>query len=314
MDNNNKKMKNNSWEKLGLCYRVKGKFPWNKTHGALPVAVNLYSDIYRIFFATRDSENKSSIASVDININNPKKIINRSLKLLIIPGFYGFFDDRGALPSCVVNSGKDLYLYYSGWNSSKIDPVFYPSIGLAISRDNGKTFKKYSNAPIMARSKFDPCFSVSPFVINENGKWKMWYVSCFKWEKKNKKLQSLYHIKYAESEDGIHWNQSGRVCISLKKGETNIARPCVMKDDGIYKMWYCYERGNGYRIGYAESEDGLKWKRKDNIIKIDLSLTGWDSQMMAYPYVIKHKDNFYMFYNGNNYGKDGFGVAKLIVN
>jgi predicted GH43/DUF377 family glycosyl hydrolase len=306
-------MKNNNWKKLGLIYRPEGKLLWNKTHGALPVAINLREDIYRILFATRNDDNISSIASVDLDINNPQEIIKESKKPLIISGPQGFFDDRGALPSCIVKIKNDLYLYYSGWNSGKTDPIFYPSIGLAISKDNGNTFKKYSDAPIMSRGEFDPCFSVSPFVIKEGKCWKMWYVSCFKWEKRIDKWQSLYHIKYAESKDGICWRPTGKICIPLKKGETNIARPCVVKDNGLYKMWYSYEKGKGYRIGYAESKDGLNWIRKDDSIKIDLSQKGWDCQMMAYPYVIKHKNNFYMFYNGNNYGEDGFGIAKLVI-
>ena len=124
---------------------------------------------------------------------------------------------------------------------------------------------------------------------------------------------AYYHIKYAESEDGIHWVRKGIVCINFKyEGETRIARPCVIKEDGIYKMWYCYGFGSyGYKIGYAESEDGIKWERKDEEAGIDVSESGWDSEMICYPFVFKHKGRKYMLYNGNEYGKTGFGYAIL---
>jgi hypothetical protein len=75
-------------------------------------------------------------------------------------------------------------------------------------------------------------------------------------------------------------------------------------------MWYPYAI-DSYKIGFAESFDGLSWIRKDGDVGIDASSTGWDSKMLEYPYVFKHKDEFYMLYNGNNYGEDGFGLATL---
>jgi len=134
-----------------------------------------------------------------------------------------------------------------------------------------------------------------------------------KWVVENESPKPYYHLKYAESEDGIHWERKGIVCIDFKyEGETRIARPCVIKEDGIYKMWYCYAIGSGgYRIGYAESEDGIRWERKDEEAGIDVSESGWDSEMICYPFVFEHKGRKYMLYNGNEYGKTGFGYAIL---
>ncbi len=134
---------------------------------------------------------------------------------------------------------------------------------------------------------------------------------CVGWEIENGKLKHYYHIKYAESKDGINWERRGIVCIDFKsKDEYAIARPCVIKEDGIYRMWYSY-RGEGYRMGYAESTDGVVWKRKDEEAGIDVSESGWDSEMIEYAFVFSHKDKKYMLYNGNDYGKTGFGYAML---
>jgi hypothetical protein len=75
-------------------------------------------------------------------------------------------------------------------------------------------------------------------------------------------------------------------------------------------MWYSY-RGDAYKIGYAESCDGKKWERLDAQVGITTSASGWDSEMIEYPFVFDHKGHRYMLYNGNDYGRTGFGLAIL---
>ena len=98
-------------------------------------------------------------------------------------------------------------------------------------------------------------------------------------------------------------------CVDLTGPERNIARPCVVSDDGRYRMWYSYDSGCGYRIGYAESEDGLRWTRRDDRAGISPSATGWDSEAQAYPWVFSHDGTRFLLYNGNAFGRTGFGLA-----
>jgi hypothetical protein len=127
----------------------------------------------------------------------------------------------------------------------------------------------------------------------------------------NNSPKHKYHIKYAESEDGINWYRDKVVAIDYANdGEYAISRPSVIHDHECWRMWYSY-RGQSYRIGYAESADGIHWKRLDSQVGIDVSTTGWDSEMIEYPFVFDHKGQRYMFYNGNGYGKTGFGLAVL---
>jgi hypothetical protein len=188
---------------------------------------------------------------------------------------------------------------------------FYFYVGLAISDDGGETYRKVSAAPILERNEVDPYLTASPFVLIEGSIWRMWYVSSTGWELRNGRPQHYYHIKYAESCDGIEWERTGRVCINYKsKQEYAIARPCVVKDNGVYKMWYSH-RGDSYRVGYAESRDGLNWERKDEESGLEVSDEGWDSEMLAYPFVVDYRGCRYMLYNGNGYGKTGIGLAVL---
>lgn len=186
---------------------------------------------------------------------------------------------------------------------------YYPSIGLAISRDNGRSFSKYSQAPIIDRSNEEPFGMASPFVMFDDGKWRMWYASYRKWEIRNGEPWPKYEIRYAESEDGINWKLAGITCIGSEDQEA-VARPWIRKEGNTYRMWFSYrDNFQNYRIGYAESVNCLTWTRLPNLVGIDVSDTGWDSEMLEYPCVISHKDREYMFYNGNNFGEHGVGLA-----
>ena len=279
------------------------------SHAALPFA-DKYNDLYRVYFSGRDAKGRANIGYFNIDLDNPQKILYIVDQPIVSLGQRGSFDDNGLTTSWIVEKDGRKYQYYSGW-SLGISVPFYFYIGLALSEDGGKSYKKVSNAPILGRNQTDPYLTASPCVLIENGIWKMWYVSGTKWALENGVPKHYYHIKYATSLNGIDWEPKGIVCIDFKSpGEYAIARPCVLKEDGIYKMWYSY-RGHSYRIGYAESANGLTWERKDEEVGIEVSESGWDSEMICYPHVFKHNRQKYMLYNGNGYGKSGIGLAIL---
>jgi hypothetical protein len=209
---------------------------------------------------------------------------------------------------CIISVDQTKYLYFLGWNLGVTVP-WRNSIGLAISNNDSVNFVKYQKAPIIDRGPADP-YSVSyPAVLREDGVWKMWYGSNLAWGALQSEMAHV--IKYAESTDGIHWNRQNVIAIGFKNSnEYAISKPCVLKDQNKYKMWYSY-RGTAYRIGYAESEDGKVWERMDDNAGIDVSESGWDSEMIEYPCVFDYNGERYMLYNGNRYGKTGMGLAVL---
>jgi predicted GH43/DUF377 family glycosyl hydrolase len=313
MDDAGEKGLNMKWEKKGLIFRPNPSYDWMVSHASLPTPIHIESDIYRVYFSSRDESNRSHIGYVEVDINQPDKILHLSKAPALMPGPLGNFDDHGVYVGSILTHNKKIYLYYTGWNPGKDRPLFYASIGLAISKDGGKTFQRFSNAPILARSEHDPCSAMTPFVMIEGSVWRMWYVSGMKWEIVNERMQSYYNIKYAESRDGVKWDRRGVVCIDfIGKNETNIGHPWITKESNFYRMWYSYNRGKGYRIGYAESRDGVKWDRKDNKAGIYISKSGWDSEAIEHPRVFEHKGVKYMLYCGNNFGREGFGLAVAV--
>jgi predicted GH43/DUF377 family glycosyl hydrolase len=296
------------WERLGRVFCPSGQYAWMQTHAAIPVPLHLSGDLFRVYFGTRDGQNHTHIGYVEFDIKRPNNILHISSEHVLGPGPRGYFDDSGVYPGQIVEREQKLFMYFLGRNNG-VPPLYYMCIGLAVSEDHGKTFRRLFKSPLMGRSESDPWMVASPFVRNEGDRWRMWYLSGFKWDETGENPHSYYHIKYAESTDGIHWQRDGLVCIDLRRGETNIACPTVLKEGGTYKMWYSYVAGQGYRIGYAESSDGYAWTRKDDEVGIDVSPSGWDSQDMAYPYVFKYAGKKYMLYSGNSFGKEGFGLA-----
>ena len=296
------------WKKLGLIFDPREHCNWVTTHAWVPTPEVLTPNKCRVYFAGRNAENLSQLGAFLIDLNNPDRVFEVTQSPLITLGPLGSFDDSAILPSCIVNLGKNKLLYYVGWMQGKRVP-YYAAIGLAVSQDGGKSFKKQGKGPVLARNEIDPFFTASNYILIENGLWRMWYTSNTGWRASNGKAIPRYHIKYAESKDGIHWVRDGQVAIDFaEKGEYAVSRPWVLHKNDLYQMWYSF-RGESYRIGYAESKDGIKWDRKDDRVGMSVSDGGFDSEMMEYAAVVQHEIGEFMFYNGNNYGEQGIGLA-----
>ena len=298
-----------NWEKIGLIFQPT-KTWWNLTHAMIPTPHQIDGCRYRIYYSGRDEKNVSHIGFFEIDLNEPKKILTTSKKPVLSPGSRGCFDDNGVTPSSVVNVGIETYLYYIGWNPG-FNVRMHLFGGLAIMKDNEEVFHRFSEAPIIERNKINPYLNTAPFVLKTDSKWIMYYVSGVQWLEKN---LPQYNIQIATSLDGKNWIRDGKVAIDFKdKFETALARPWVLYDKNIYKMWFSFKSGikknDKYKLGYAESEDGITWRRIDSEVGITMSKTGWDSEMIEYASVIKYENEYFMFYNGNKYGYDGIGLA-----
>jgi len=296
------------WIKLGPVFSTDNNHPWMASHAANPVAEHLYENVFRLYFSCRDQDSRAHIGYAEVDIKPPFSVLKIAEEPLLAPGEIGTFDDSGVSLSCIRQISGRKFLYYLGWNLGVTVP-WRNSIGLAIYDPGTRTFQRHSKAPLLDRNDVDP-YSISyPFVLENGGIYRMWYGSNLRWGKDQEEMAHV--IKYAESDDALHWKRQGIIALNFKgESEYAMSRPCVLKEDGIYKMWYSY-RGASYRIGYAESRDGVEWERKDEEVGIDVSDSGWDSEMIEYPFVFDHDNERYMFYNGNGYGKSGVGLAVL---
>lgn len=296
------------WIKKGLIFAPQGQHEWVTTHAMLPIADRVEGDVYRIYFSGRDKQNRSLIGYVEVDMNEPSRILKLSERPVLGLGSLGAFDDNGVSPTWLVDRNGVKYLYYFGWNKGSSVRAAEVS-GLAISRDGGKTFERHSRAPVIDRTDSEPyLILVISCILIEGGVWRMWYDSVDRWQSPE---LPRYNIKYATSIDGISWTREGLVSVDYKHpDESRVSRASVLREDGIYKMWYCYAMGSGgYRMGYAESADGIRFERMDDAVGLNISAEGWDSEMVCYPHVFVHNGRKMMLYCGNGYGRSGFGYA-----
>ena len=302
------------WKKLGRVFCANGQNDLMHTGGRTPVPLHLGGDRYRLYFASYDSAGRGRIFSLELDLADPQRVENLVTEPIIDLGNVGYYDDNGIIPSWLVETDGKIFLYTIGF-SIKNKLIFDAATGLAISEDGGQSFRKL-NGPVIDRGVDDPSFAASPCVIREGDVWRMWYVSCDHWVPDGDRHKHFYNIKHRSSRDGIYWDPKASVCIDYaNEHEYAISRPTVVRDsEGQYRMWYSFRASANvatYRIGYATSSDGLTWERKDALAGIDVSTEGWDSEMICYPCVFEHKGQLYMLYNGNGYGRSGFGLAVL---
>jgi hypothetical protein len=299
------------WQKLGLIFRPGREASWMATHACLPLPVMLDERNFRVFFAGRDRDNRSHIGWFDIDLGDPLKGVRTNDKVFVSPGPLGHFDDHGIYPGSAVRLGDKLRIYTIGWNPGIRPPLFYASIGVLETSDFGMTCDFRGSAPVLARSGHDPCHVTGPCVLNENGRWRMWYVSGLRWVETPEGPKSRYHIKYADSDDGIDWRRDGTIAIDLaQQNETNIARPWVLKAGDHYDAWFSFERGEGYRIGYGRSKDGFCFARDPAASPtIDVSKAEFETHAVCHPAVVTCQGKRFMFYNGNRFGIDGIAIA-----
>lgn len=312
------------WRKIGKIFDPTDHLLPNNcfAYAQSPQAL-VFDQFVRIYFSTREKDKGgkflSHVAFVDFD-KEFKKIIRISDRVVIPLGGLGCFDEHGIFPMNVLRDGDRILAYTTGWNR-KLSVSADASVGLAISNDNGKTFQKHGMGPVLTASLKEP-FLVCDAFVTKFDHFDMWYIFGTKWIKTPSETepQRVYKIAHATSLDGVSWKRESVQIIPdfLDENECQ-ALPTVIKIEGLYHMFFCFRSASGfrtdksksYRIGYAWSEDRIHWKRNDNNVGINLSEYGWDSEMLCYPHVFQCNGKILMLYNGNEFGKFGFGLAEL---
>ena len=312
------------WKKLGRIYDpkiVKNK-DWMNGY-AQSASTLIFDDFIRVYFACRSKQDVngqflSYLTYIDINKLNLFEIINIAKEPLLELGGLGTFDEFGTNPASVIKVGDEVRIYYCGWSRCESVP-FNSAIGVARSFDNGNTFTKIGKGPVLSYTPNEPFLLGSPKIKKFNDTWYLWYAAGSEWIKNVGKPEPVYKIRVATSKDGINWFKKEENIIEaiLEKNECQASADVLYHEDK-YHMFFSYrnslnyrQKHGGYRIGYAASNDLQSWKRDDSKAGISISNEGWDSQMVSYSHIFKLKENIYMIYQGNHFGRDGLGLALL---
>lgn len=306
------------WTKLGRIFVPPVGHPWMRSHAQIPTALVL-PDRIRVYFSTRPATGYSVTTFLDVDREDPTRVLHVHPEPVLTAGMPGAFDEHGIMPSCVLRNNGQVWLYIGGW--SRRETIRYSNwTGIAVSDDEGVTFRRLFPGPVVDRTP-DEIFSATAVnIVRRGDDWHMWYTSGIRWVEHQGQLEEVYRIRYGRSSDGITWKRPNQELIPWQREQEPTHRPSVVEHAGIWHMWFCHRgitdfRGgsDAYRLGYARSSDGQHWSRSDAEAGLDVTPGAWDAEMIAYPYIVEVDDRLLLFYNGNGFGASGFGVAALLL-
>jgi len=312
------------WQKLGKLFdpREFRSYDWLHEFAQAPCTL-LFDDFVRVYFSCRptpdeNGQYRSFSAFVDLKRSDLFEVVRIGAKPILPLGGVGEFDEFGVYPVSVIRDGAAVLAYYGGWTRCESVP-FNVAIGGARSLDGGVSFEKLGRGPVLSYSLNEPFVLSGPKIRRFGDRWRLFYIAGRKWKVVDGRPEPVYKIRVAYSDDGVAWLKGDRDLIESRLEDDEAqASPDVFQRNGKYHMFFCYRRSenyrgreNGYRIGYAVSEDLDHWTRDDSNAGIDISDAGWDSEMISYPHVFELDGETYMLYLGNQVGREGFGIARL---
>jgi hypothetical protein len=301
------------WRKLGLVWAPDGALWWARAYALLPTVEVVDDTTLRVYFASLDESKYGRVGYVDLDAEEPTRVLGGSREPVFDLGPLGAFDDSGVNPSCVVQADGRKLLYYIGWQRCARVPYMLFS-GLALWSEEDGVFVRCQPTPVLDRTTSEPYSRAAPFVLAEPDGYRAWYWSCVAWTEGLEGVHYNNVLRTTTSTDGRVWDSETSVCLAPEgDAEYSVGRPWVIREaDGGYRMWFSARSfGGHYTICYAESGDGVTWTRRDDLVGISVSETCWDSEMICYPCVVDVRGRRYLFYNGNRHGSTGFGVAVL---
>jgi hypothetical protein len=283
------------------------------------------TETVRVFFSTRRPDRHGGKVVSEVVWVDLDRDFGRVRAVATAPsielGGRGCFDEHGIFPMHVMQDGERLRAYTSGWSRRQSVSV-ETAIGLAFSDDGGRSFQRHGTGPVFTASLHEPFLVGDPFVLRIGAEWHMWYIHGVAWRTYTTDgiPERVYKIAHASSTDGVCWRPTGKQgLIDDVLPDEAQALPTVIALDGRYHMVFCFRHAHdfrtnpsrGYRLGYAWSTDLRTWHRDDEVLGLVGAPGEWDADMQCYPHWCRVGDDVYLLYNGNAFGREGFGVARL---
>jgi hypothetical protein len=308
------------WESLGMVFEchVGVNLPTGYvSHAQSPQVIKIDSG-FRVYFSSRRVDvtgqpvSEPLFAEFDVDwrhrLCSTHPVLGQSR--------LGCYDEHGVFPLHVTRVGNRVLGYISGWSRRASVPV-ETAIGLAESYDGGHTFQRVGYGPILNKSLNEPFLVGDPCVLAWQSKQYMWYIFGTEWlaATETEPAARVYRIAQRESSDGVNWVSPNHGLVVPVLGEEECqALPSVVRWCGEFHMFFCYryatrfrsDSQRGYRLGHAVSSDLRNWSRLADPV---IPESDWDRYMKCYPCAFVYNNSLYLAYNGNEFGRHGFGVA-----
>lgn len=269
-------------------------------------------DRVRVYFSERDEKNRSHIRFCDLDLDDPTSLLCEGPRVMEL-GRPGTFDDEGQIPSCARRTANGIQLWYSGWNTRNTVP-YHNAAGFVWSDNGGQKFRRLHDGPILDRTAEEPYLAVTPCFDDTT----IYYVSGLRWESIGGRYEPIYLIHRC----WVDLSRENMAVVRVPAANPVIpqahplecfSRPWVAIIDGRKYLFYAYRSALDYRDGAGAYRIGMAIMRDDKWLRDDVSLSlprsEFDQTMQSYPAIFEAKGRVFMLYNGNSFGKHGFGVA-----
>ena len=298
---------------LSINYIFPNKVYRKKIHYAQLPTIFDDGKNFHCFFSDRSRHKNNSFIRYMILDHKFNEVFYQN-KPFYQPNRIGFFDSHGAMPNQVIKLKNQYYLTYNGWNA--LVDHYLNSVGLIkLNLNRGKfSYEAALENPFLGRNFDNPSSAVVPWVYFYRNQFNVYYIGTDKWKKVNNKYQPLYYIKFAKGSNLYNLKTLNHKLLIDIYDEEVYSRPTIISYKDKLIMAFCsrkirdFRDGiNSYKIQFATANrKNLIWKRKEYLFSPNLD---WCNKQTSYPFFLKKNDIFYMFFNGNGFGKSGFGVA-----
>jgi len=280
------------------------------SHAMLPTPHRM-GDRLEVYFAACDADMRGRIYAVDLVDDVPVPKVTGATRLVLDLGDPGDFDCDGVNPCQVVARGGEVFLYYIGWQRGPAAVPYRLFVGLAVSRDQGATYRKISRNPVLAPLSGEDCFRTAAHIYPTPSGWAALYIGgdAFIDGQDGKRLP-VYSLRRTTSKDGITWTEPGEILLSpdRARGEIGFGRPWLWHDDhGGAVLMLSVRTEQGYSLVEIGFDDENRLRRRT---LIEPGAAGWDSGMVCFAAPCAGQGQELLFYNGNGFGRTGFGIAR----
>lgn len=300
-------------ERRGLVCTPDRWEPLWQSHAMAPAPLPLPDGRVRVYVGGWDAEGISRVWWIDVDGDDPFRMVGRATQPVVDIGEAGTFDENGVFPGHVSTHDGRAYLTTTGFQLGH-RVRHYNFGGLTVSDDGGETFARVSRAPTLDRADEGLHVRAGQSLLWEDGLLRSVYAAGTGWVEVGGTLRPVYDVRYQELERPERAGPDGKRIVARDPAvEHALGRPQLLRHRGRLLVLYTRRMLDmRYGMGGAILEEG-RWVRRDEELAVPRSPSGFDAEMAYFPGAISWRDRLLVFYSGNGYGRGGLGAAVLDI-
>ncbi|MCR8631224.1 hypothetical protein [Paenibacillus radicis (ex Xue et al. 2023)] len=248
--------------------------------------------------------------------------------VLVGSGIPGHFDERAVDCPFVFQHNDQFYMMYVGFDdtgyqtalATSNDLLEWEHLGVILRRNEGSGWdsKNIAGTWILKENRLD----APPVLKKWNNKYWLVYHAYpeFGYEEGSAKIG----IAWTEDESLLEWNRLPEPILTPEEGadweKGGLYKECLIESDGSFYLFYNAKNKNKGRwieqTGVAFSTDLMQWQRYEHNPVLKVSPERWDSGFVSDPCILRHNDEWIMYFFGYNYkqAQEGIALSKDLLN